>query len=168
MLERLKKLLVEHEEKVRFLLAGIVNTIFGYGLFAAFYFLFAALRVPGAWRYNVALVVGWVISVCVSYTNFKLFVFRTRGTNWLAELGRSYVVYSAALLVNLGVLNAFVKLAHLHPLAGQAASILIVTIMSYLGHKYFTFGNRHLIEAVDDGGVFEHADAEGTDAERPT
>ena len=147
-----------HEEKLRFLVTGVVNTAFGYGLFALM------LLVWGVSRYNYALVSGWVVSVCVSYTNFKLFVFRTRGTNWLAELGRSYLVYAASLAVNLAILNLLVQLAHLHPLLGQFASIFIVTIMSYLGHKYFTFGNRHLIEAVDDGGVFDPSNAEGPDA----
>ncbi|HEY3317662.1 MAG TPA: GtrA family protein [Coriobacteriia bacterium] len=137
----------KHEEKLRFLVTGVVNTAIGYALFALMLLLW------GVARYNFALVSGWVVSVCVSYGNFKLFVFKTRGTNWVAELGRSYVVYSAALLVNLAVLNAFVRLAHMHPLVGQAASILIVTMMSYLGHKYFTF--RHVIEAVDDGGVMQ-------------
>jgi putative flippase GtrA len=139
----------KHEEKLRFLVAGIVNTIIGYGLFAIMLFIF------GTARYNIALVAAWVISVCASYTNFKLFVFKTRGTNWMTELLRSYIVYTGTLAVNLVVLNVFVKLVHLHPLVAQFASIFIVTMISYLGHKYFTF--RHVVEGVDEGGVFEEA-----------
>ncbi len=160
MLEKLRALLAEHEEKVRFFVTGVVNTIFGYGLFAAMYFLFGRLGVPGAWHYNLALVVGWVVSVCVSYTNFKLFVFKTRGTNWLAELARSYVVYAGALGVNLAIYNAFIYFLHLHPLVAQFATIFFVTIVSYFGHKYFTFGAKHAVEAIDDGGVFSEEPAE--------
>lgn len=141
-----------HEEKLRFLLVGVCNTAIGYALFAVM------LLLLGTERYSLALVLGWMISVSISYTNFKLFVFKTRGTNWVAEWLRSYIVYAGGLVVNLLILNAFVKLAHMHPLVGQAASIFFVTIISYLGHKYFTFGGRPVIEAVDDSAAFE-ADA---------
>lgn len=144
----------KHQEKLRFLVVGVCNTVIGYALFAGWYFALGKFDL-GALRYNLALVLAWLISVCISYTNFKLFVFKTRGTNWIAELARSYVVYFAALLVNLAILNFFVRVMHMHPLVGQLASIFIVTIMSYLGHKYFTFGAGRRIETLAEPGVFE-------------
>jgi putative flippase GtrA len=122
-----------HDEKLRFLVTGGFNTLVGYGLFAL------ALLLLGVDRYNIALAASWTVSVLVSYSTFKAFVFRTRGTNRLHELGRSYLVYAGTLLANLAVLNLMVKVAGLHPLVGQLASIAVVTVLSYLGHKYFTF-----------------------------
>lgn len=151
----------KHEEKIRFLVVGFINTVISYGMFAAWYFVLGRFDL-GNWRYNLASMLSWVVGVAISYTNFKLFVFKTRGTNWVAELGRSYVVYAASQALNLAILNVLVIVLHLNPLVGQFLTIFAVTIMSFIGHKYFTFGKKHLIEsgAVDDGGVFEPEDAE--------
>jgi putative flippase GtrA len=137
---RLRGLVTQHEEKVRFLFAGMFNTALGYALFALLLALF------GKERYNAALGTQWAISVSISYVVFKRFVFKTRGTNWLGEWLRSYIVYAASLAINLLLLNLFVIGLHLHPLFAQLACIFLVTILSYVGHKYFTF--RHVPEPV--------------------
>jgi putative flippase GtrA len=156
-----------HGDKLRYLIVGLWNTVFGYGLFVL---LLAVLGGPvkalgvsmgsGAGtllthNYYLALsVVAWVLAVPQSTIAMKYLVFRSHGS--LAhEVGRAYLVYLPAQLIGMGLLKLTVAVLGMSPQLGQAATILVTTIFSYFGHKYFTFGAKHAIEAVDAGGVFE-------------
>jgi putative flippase GtrA len=156
-----------HGDKLRYLVVGVWNTVFGYGLFVVLLALFGgpvkALGVSigssaGALltnNYYLALsVVAWVLAVPQSTIAMKYLVFRSHG-RLLHEVGRAYLVYLPAQLIGMGLLKLTVDLLGLSPQAGQAATILVTTIFSYFGHKYFTFGAKHVIEVDAAGGVFE-------------
>jgi putative flippase GtrA len=132
-----------HGDKLLFLLVGGVNSVFALGLFALT--LLAVEQVIPSVRSNwvlvdVALVASWLISVTFSWATFKLFVFRTRGTNRLKEWRRAYVVYTPSLIMNLGALSALVGLLHVPPLIGQLVWAVFQAIYSYIAHRWFTFG----------------------------
>jgi putative flippase GtrA len=78
--------------------------------------------------------------VTFSWTTFKRLVFRTRGTDWVKEWRRAYVVYTPSLIMNLGALSALVGLLHVHPLIGQLVWAVFQAIYSYIAHRWFTFG----------------------------
>lgn len=156
-----------HGDKLRYLVVGVWNTVFGYGLFVALLAAFGGAvkslgvsigGTPGALLTNnyylVLSVVAWVLAVPQSTIAMKYLVFRSSG-RLLHEVGRAYFVYLPAQLIGMGLLKLTVDLLGLTPQAGQAATILVTTIFSYVGHKYFTFGARHTIEVVDAGGVFD-------------
>ena len=156
-----------HGEKVRFLLAGGLNTAVGYGLFALGLWLltpaFAPLvQLPPAecgstmrhflWIDDVTpqlvwvgenshLLIQWImwaISVPFGALTLKYFAFRAEGA-YLPQALKAYVVYLPAQLVTSGLLAFFTLVVGLHPLLGQLFAIVIAVIISYLGHKYFTF-----------------------------
>jgi len=120
-----------------------VNTVFSYALFAVALWV-VELFVPGVqtnWlRVDLVLVFTWVISVTFSWGMFKLFVFRTRGTNWIREWLRSYAVYASSLVLNLVALWALVGRLHVTPLVSQAIWAVFMAVYSYFAHKWFTFG----------------------------
>lgn len=139
----LARVLHTHGDKLLFLLVGGVNSLFALGLFALM--LLAVEQVIPSVRSNwvlvdVVLVASWLISVTFSWGTFKLFVFRTRGTNWVREWRRAYVVYTPSLIMNLGALSALVGLLHVPPLLGQLVWAVFQAIYSYIAHKWFTFG----------------------------
>jgi putative flippase GtrA len=161
-----------HGDKLRYLVVGVWNTVFGYGLFVVLLALFGGpvkalgVSIGGsagallANNYYLALsVVGWVLAVPQSTIAMKYLVFRSKGSA-VREVGRAFLVYLPAQLIGMGLLKFTVSVFGMSPQAGQAATILVTTIFSYLGHKYFTFGARHAIEVVDAGGVFEDEEAE--------
>jgi len=93
-----------HGLKLRFLVVGVWNTVFGYGLFVVLLFALkpvlqplatsdnAALGLLGHNWYLVVQWVSWVLSVPQSAVALKYFVFRSTGRT-LPEIGRAYVVY---------------------------------------------------------------------------
>jgi putative flippase GtrA len=127
-------LIRKHGEKIRFLIAGGWNTLFGYLIFALLFYLLSAKV-----HYMALLAVSYIFSITNAYLSYKYFVFKTKG-NVMQEYFRFYVIYGIAFLANLVLLPAFVELLHVHPLISQALIIVLTVIISYFGHKNFSFG----------------------------
>ena len=124
-------------EKIRYLLVGGYNTAFGYILFVLLLMLF-----KGRIHYLIVLVISHVISVTNAYLAYKFLVFKTQGY-WLHEFGKFNTVYLGVLAINLVALPAMVELLAIRPAIGQAWFVVITVIVSYLGHKHFSFKGRN-------------------------
>ena len=120
-------------EPVRYLLAGGVNTIFGYSSFALLYFLFSHFV-----HYLVILVACTVVAVTFSYLTYKFFVFRTR-SNYLREYARFYVVYAVPIALGFVLFPICIELLHLNPYLTQACIMVVTVVISYFGHKHVSF-----------------------------
>jgi putative flippase GtrA len=116
-------------EEVRFLIVGVVNTIVGYGLFAVFLLFFP---------YLVSLYLSYAVAVSLAFVLHRRFTFRVRG-NVLVDFVRFVGVYVVSLAVNSVVLPVLVELVGLHPLVAQGVALVITTLISYVGHKWFSF-----------------------------
>jgi putative flippase GtrA len=139
---RVARALHAHGDKLLFVVVGGFKTVVGLGLYAVIVLL-TEQALPGvaAWiQADIAAVITWIISVTISWSMFKLFVFRTRGTNWLREWARSYLVYFPSLVMNLGALSALVGLLHLNKILAQVIWAVFMAVYSWFGHKWFTFG----------------------------
>lgn len=129
----LRARLAPHGEKLRFLVVGGWNTLFGYGML---WILDGLLH--DHVHYTLILTLNWVIGVTQNLFTFKLLVFRTRG-DWLKEYLRSYVVYAGAFMLNLAIVAAIMELWHPRLVIAQLPALAVVTVVSYVGHKYFTY-----------------------------
>ncbi|GAB4060196.1 GtrA family protein [Uliginosibacterium sediminicola] len=121
------------ERKLRYLLAGAWNTVFGYAVGLALYSLFhEQLHV-------VAIgVVANLLAITMSFMSYKLFVFRTRG-NWLSEYLRCYLVYGGSALLGVCMLWVLVDGLGLPFWLAQGLIIVLTVTVSYFGHARFTF-----------------------------
>jgi putative flippase GtrA len=130
----------------RYLIVGVWNTAFGYGLFALFTYLLTGL-IP-LHPYIAAMtasILSNVIAITVAFLGYKWFVFKTKG-NYLREYFRCYLVYGAAFLANLALLPVVIAVLRLTlgPRAGVpyiAGAILTVgtVLISFIGHRQFSF-----------------------------
>jgi putative flippase GtrA len=123
---------VVRDQRVAFLIVGGINTVVGFLCFAGF------LVLLGKQRYLVALVCAHVVAVLIAFVLYRFGVFRVRG-HLLADLWRFETVYLSALAVNFVVLPVLVELAHLPVLLAQALIVLVTSVMSWVGHKHFSF-----------------------------
>ena len=124
------------DERVRYLVVGVWNTAFGYGVFAALWALGGQ-----RFHYTAILTVGYVVSLTQNFILFKWLVFRTTG-HWLPEYLRTYVVYAGGYALNLALLALLVGKFGIRVLIAQLVCVGIVTVVSYAGHRYFTFRRR--------------------------
>ena len=118
----------------KFLVVGVINTIFGYSVGLLNYFLFFELiGIIGVGILNN------IINISFAFLMFKKFVFKTVNTNWFLEYLRSYIVYGVKAIVGIIVLWLFVSILDINIYISQAVAMLVTIFLSYTGHKNFTF-----------------------------
>lgn len=125
------------DKRVAFLIVGAMNTLIGFLWFTLFLWIFAA--VPAG--YMIALVAAQVISVLCAYVLYRTFVFRVRG-HILRDLVRFSMVYVVSFSINLVALPLLVELLQMNPLVAQLIIVTVTTIVSYVGHNYFSFRRK--------------------------
>jgi putative flippase GtrA len=128
------------DQRVAFLVVGAVNTGIGFLLFVAFSFTVgrAAEDAWGAWAASVVtLVCAHIIATCIAFVLHRTLVFRVRGHVWLDFL-RFQAVYLVTFSINLVVLPLLVLLG-LDRILAQALITVVTVVISWFGHKYFSF-----------------------------
>jgi putative flippase GtrA len=123
---------VVHDQRVAFLMVGTINTVVGFACFAGL------LALLGEQRYMVVLLCSHVIAVLIAFVLYRFVVFRVRG-HVLRDLWRFETVYLSALGVNFVLLPVLVQFAGLPVLVAQALIMLLTAVMSWVGHKHYSF-----------------------------
>ena len=131
------------DKRFRFLLVGGINTAVGYGSFALFIWL--------GLHYFAAMTLSTILGVINSYFWNKYYTFRSRRrSGW--ELVRFLSVYLVSYGLNLGALKLMVDIWSINTYAAGAIALGITTLISYLGHNFFSFaaktGARDEIELI--------------------
>ena len=128
------------DQRVAFLLVGATNTGVGFLFFIAF-----DLTV-GAWAdtaFNetigslATLACAHVLGVLFAFVMYRRFVFKVKGHVW-RDLARFESVYLVAIGINAVILPILVNLGWNRILA-QFSILVITTLISYFGHKGFSF-----------------------------
>jgi putative flippase GtrA len=136
----IKRLLAD--ERFRFLLVGGINTVVGYGLFVVL-----QLSVGEVIGYLGSLFISYAVGTVVAFILHRRFTFRVQG-NLVVDFLRFCSVYVVSLAINTAVLPLLVELVHLDPLVAQALTIIITTVLSYTGHKVFSFRRKPETDVV--------------------
>ena len=116
-------------EIVRFGLAGLANTAFGFAVYSAL----VLSGVPVA----VALGVATVAGVFFNFMTFGAFAFRRLEAR---RLPRFLLAYAAIYLFNLALLEAVRALTGLGPIVAQLACLVVVAPSAYLLLRSRVFG----------------------------
>jgi putative flippase GtrA len=142
------------EESVRFIVVGGINTVVGYGLFALF-----QLTIGHVIGYLGSLYLSYALAMVVAFTLHRRYTFRVTGSgNRLVDFGRFVAVNLVSLAINSVTLPLLVELAHLHPLVAQAIVVVVSVLVSYFGHKWFSFRRTHAAHpAGEESAVDESA-----------
>jgi len=130
-----------HHVKAKFIIVGICNTIFGYGIFCLFDTLFAWLLSSRSAAYMCAMVLAQILAVINAYICHKYITFKSeaKGKAIIAEFFRFSTTYVVTFCLSLVLLPTLVEIGHIHPKIAAAIIILICTVISYLGHSRFSF-----------------------------
>lgn len=131
MLKRIKKLF--EYQVIRFLFVGGLNTIVGYGIYALLVYLGINLY--------IASTISTIIGVFHSYLWNRYFTFKSK-EKALAEIVRFISVYIVSYL--LGLLTLFIsnKIFNIDPYVAGLVNLVITTLISWFGHKYFSFKKK--------------------------
>lgn len=117
-------------EILKFVLVGILNTGFSYGLYAGF----VALGI----NYQLANFIGFVISLLFSFKMQGSFVFKNNDNQLLVRFALSWVLIYSVVTILIG---GFVKYGFNAYLAGALALPFSVA-SSYIVQKYYVFRRK--------------------------
>lgn len=118
-------------QSIKFLVVGMLNTIVGYGTFFIFY------QVGGV-HYPFALFISHVIGVTHSFLWNSKWTFSS-GKVTLIVVVKFCIIYIVTFLINLALLSFLVESIDLEVMYAQMISLIITTLISFLGHKYWSF-----------------------------
>jgi putative flippase GtrA len=140
----MKDLLIKHNLKLRFLIVGGWNTIFGYLVFVLLETLFSKILSPRYVAYMSAMVLGQIIAVINAFIFHKHFTFRsrTKGKEMLKEFFRFTTTYIFTFVLSLIFLPILVEVFNIMPKIAGAILTFIISIVSYIGHSQFSFKKR--------------------------
>ena len=120
--------------QLRFILAGVLNTILGVVLYPILLWSFDFFRE----HYMVALGINQIVGLIFAFGVQKFAVFQTQG-NVLVEFPKFASFYLLNYAVNWAVLPLMVQVAKFDPAIVQLAFALVVVIGSYFWHSRITF-----------------------------
>lgn len=122
-----------NNQKIRYLFVGCLNT----GLNYTIYF---TLNTLGVW-YILSNTAGFIVSILNSYFWNKYFVFKERKKS-LNEIAKFLFVYLIQYFMGILFLMLFVEKMGINKNIAGIISIFFLTLISYLGHKNFTFKSK--------------------------
>jgi putative flippase GtrA len=117
----------------RYLVAGLWNTAFGYGIFA----WLIAWRADTVHYLSIA-VVSNVLAISNAYAVHKFFVFQSRG-NYLREYLRYWLVYGGVAVVGIVALAILVSGLRVNVYVAQAGVVCLQVVLSFMGHQRVSF-----------------------------
>ncbi len=117
---------------LRYLFVGVYNTGVGYMIFYSINCVFGSTL-----HYLIVLVISYLLSLTHAYFGQRLFVFRSTD-RWGMEYLRFLLVNLSGMLTNALLLFFFIELG-IGLMIAQAVSVVIVTLLSYIGHQKFSF-----------------------------
>lgn len=120
-------------QRMRYLIGGGFNTVVNYVLGAVIYQTLVPLL-----NFAIVGLIVTVLSISVSFTTYKKFVFRTKEKWWIEYL-RAYVVYGSIAIPNIGFMWLLLNRGHVNVWLAQALVTAAAIVVSYIGHTAFTF-----------------------------
>ena len=107
----------------------------GYLVFSAFtLWVFADVYLG----YLLSLALSYVVGITLAFVLYRRFVFPVHG-HLLRDSARFVSVYLVAIGINAAALPLLVEVAGVPPLLAQLIILAVTTLLSFFGHKKFSF-----------------------------
>jgi putative flippase GtrA len=127
-----------NDERVRFIIIGGLNTGVGYLVFVILELSFGARL-----GYFFSLYGSFLLSSVSAFLLHRRVTFRVTGSGGIVvDFLRFLSVYAFALIINSIALPLLVEVVDMNPLIAQAIIVAATTLVSYFGHKFFSFRRR--------------------------
>lgn len=117
------------------------------GTTALFYLGLVAGGIAVGLNYFIAILCAQAITICCAFPFYRRFVFESHG-RVSVDFVRFIVVWSTGAVAGIVVTPVLVTVLGWPPLLAQVVAIAVVSVFSFLGHRYFSF--RHAREARDN------------------
>ena len=143
----IEKIWFRIDQKIRFILVGGFNTAVSFLIYYTFLYFTSG-------KEQLSLLLMNLININISILTMRYYVFQGTGP-LLKEYTKAFSSYIVLYFINMGLLATFVRLIHieqslpkdsffllipnLDKALAQIYSVVIITIMTFFIHKYFSF-----------------------------
>jgi putative flippase GtrA len=134
MIQLFEKISIRHGKKIRFLIAGMVNTAVGLAVYPILYLVFESMGMG----YIQVLIIAQVLCISFSFVSNKYFVFKTKG-NLKKEYLKFFAFHGFYFALNLVCLPILVEAFKINPIISQTGFAIAVIMTSYFWHNAVTF-----------------------------
>ena len=124
-------------QKIKYLLVGFYNTIFGYFVFISLFYNFS-LTV----NYSLLLAISHIVSVTNNFFLYRAILFKLK-EKILRNYLRFQLVYFYIYIINLILLVFLVNTMSWNIYLSQGLIIIITTILSYFLNKNYSFSKKN-------------------------
>jgi putative flippase GtrA len=125
------------DQKIKYLLVGSYNTMFGYLVFVSLFYNFSLTI-----NYSLLLAISHVVSVTNNFFLYRAIVFKVKEKIFRNYL-RFHLVYSYIYMINLILLALLVNVMNWNIYLSQGLIIIITTILSYFLNKNYSFSIKN-------------------------
>jgi len=115
-------------EQIRFIAVGILNTIFGYSVYALLIFLSV--------DYKVSIFIATMVGAVFNFFSIGQIVFYNKS---ISPLLLFFLAFSLIYIINVELMKALLSIWP-HKYAGQALLLPALAALSFGLNKYFVFG----------------------------
>jgi len=112
---------------VSFILVGIVNTIFGYSIYALFIYF--------GLNYVTAVLFATMVGILFNFKTIGKYVFNSNKNTLLLKF---FLVYIVVFLLNIGIIKLLKPLGYSDYISG-AFAIIPSAVLSFVLNKYYVF-----------------------------
>jgi putative flippase GtrA len=116
-------------EQIRYLAVAGSTTLVYLGLLAA---LLTVLP------YMLAILVAQAVIISVAFPTYRRLIFRSTRP-WRQDLPRLVGVWGGGFLAGVVATPLLVELVGMPPLPAQVLAVVVVAVLSYLGHRFISF-----------------------------
>lgn len=120
-------------DKIRFLFIGGFNFVVSYVIYSALLYW-----ILGAYHYQIALILSWIISSVISFTTQRIFVFPIDG-NLIKQYFKCCTTWIFSYIINAILLEMFVRYLHFNPYVAQIFATSGCAVFTYIMFKCFAF-----------------------------
>jgi putative flippase GtrA len=116
-------------EQIRYLAVAGTTTLLYLGLLAA---LLVALP------YMLAILVAQAVIISIAFPSYRRLIFRSTRP-WRQDLPRFVGVWGGGFVAGVVATPLLVELVGMPPLPAQVLAVVVVAVLSYLGHRFISF-----------------------------
>lgn len=111
------------------------------GVTALSYLGLVALGLAAGLHYFIAILIAQAITIVCAFPFYRRFVFESRSGLW-PDFVRFLTVWTAGAVSGIVATPLLVELLGWHPLVAQVVAIGVISIGSFLSHRFFTFTTK--------------------------
>ncbi len=120
------------------------------GTTSLFYLGLVALGLVLGWYYILVILIAQAITIACAFPVYRTVIFQSHG-RVLTDFVRFLSVWLSGLIAGLVLTPLLVEVLHWQPFIAQVIAVAVVSIASFLGHRFFSFRTKRAaaIEAAD-------------------